>query len=190
MSNIVRNKVKFFGEQEKIDAVLISLRGEEEGDYINFEKIVPMPDYVYRGPFSVTARHMYGENNWYDWSIKNWGTKWNAFDSDVDAENNTIYFSTAWSFPKPVIEALAAICVTHNVKILGIWADEDSGSNAGFFGMDPRNDWQFCVSRYANKSHAAYAAYIELHGNNDCIGLDKNGMYVHYDCDNCPNKCW
>lgn len=56
----------------------------------------------------------YGSISWYDWSIKNWGTKWDINECDVN--NIKIYingkaalkftFSTAWSPPKPIIEML------------------------------------------------------------------------------------
>ena len=48
-------------------------------------------------------------NNWYYWSIKNWGTKWNAVDShlDVDNEDRLEYsFRTAWDAPRGVIDKL------------------------------------------------------------------------------------
>jgi hypothetical protein len=42
----------------------------------------------------------YGAANWYDWSVANWGTKWDA-DCDVEVEECEIYgwFDTAWSPP-------------------------------------------------------------------------------------------
>ena len=56
----------------------------------------------------------YGVTNWYDWAIKNWGTKWdlNAFHDDTqvnyheDANEVTYRFDTAWSPPQLVHEAL------------------------------------------------------------------------------------
>lgn len=37
----------------------------------------------------------YGVVDWYDWSIRNWGTKWNARETVI--EDNVILFDTAWS---------------------------------------------------------------------------------------------
>ena len=49
----------------------------------------------------------YGELDWYTWSIKNWGTKWNGFSTSVDEENYSIFFETAWDGCEPVIMELA-----------------------------------------------------------------------------------
>lgn len=58
------------------------------------------------------VKSRFGYDNWYDWCVSNWGTKWNACHSeywDVDESSNmTMYrFDTAWSPPEPVIHALA-----------------------------------------------------------------------------------
>lgn len=47
----------------------------------------------------------YGAFTWYEWSIENWGTKWNAEDASLN--QNTFCFDTAWSPCSPVIRALA-----------------------------------------------------------------------------------
>jgi hypothetical protein len=53
----------------------------------------------------------FGFDNWYDWCLSNWGTKWNACHSDWDIEESSTMhmyrFDTAWSPPEPVIHALA-----------------------------------------------------------------------------------
>jgi len=48
----------------------------------------------------------YGFDNWYDWAIKNWGTKWGVYDV-TEWKGNKISFNTAWSPPIPIIEALS-----------------------------------------------------------------------------------
>jgi hypothetical protein len=48
----------------------------------------------------------FGYDNWYDWQIANWGTKWNAYDQFFNGDN-MIEFSTAWSTPYHAITALS-----------------------------------------------------------------------------------
>lgn len=69
----------------------------------------------------------YGERDWYEWSIKNWGTKWNAGNTIID--NESIEFQTAWSTPIPVFVELSKRL--KDVSIIIHYADEDIGSNCG-----------------------------------------------------------
>lgn len=69
-----------------------------------------------------------GARNWYDWSIANWGTKWNAYQQSRQGEN-AISFQTAWSPPLPVLAALAALFP--QTRFVLEYADEDIGSNSG-----------------------------------------------------------
>lgn len=59
--------------------------------------------------------------DWYNWSINNWGTKWNA--TKVDEYT----FDTAWATPKPWLEKLA-----QHIDFVLWFADEDLGSNLGY----------------------------------------------------------
>ena len=45
---------------------------------------------------------------WYEWCIKNWGTKWNSIDASFSLEDDSIVykFHTAWAEPLPVYGAL------------------------------------------------------------------------------------
>lgn len=62
----------------------------------------------------------YSPNNWYNWNISNWGTKWNAAESHVDHFDamTVISFETAWAPAEPIAVALAeqfADCqITHD----------------------------------------------------------------------------
>ena len=64
-----------------------------------------MPDYIFDGALGSEEKELYGKYNWYDWSCKNWGTKWNAYEVAVFEEGFNLY--TAWSPAYPVIERLA-----------------------------------------------------------------------------------
>ena len=50
----------------------------------------------------------YGHDNWYDWCIANWDTKWDAVRSYIDEDGSNIHFETAWSPPTKVIRELAS----------------------------------------------------------------------------------
>ena len=67
--------------------------------FLDFQKIVPMPKEL-EGTTSPSDGP-----NWYDWSVENWGTKWNSYDGNVTDDG--ISFNTAWAPPTPVIVALA-----------------------------------------------------------------------------------
>ena len=71
------------------------------------------------------VRH--GATTWYDWSIKNWGTKWNSYSNDIHEDEIT--FQTAWCFPEPVILELVKKYPDMEFDIA--WADEDTGCNTG-----------------------------------------------------------
>lgn len=66
----------------------------------------------------------YGQADWYNWSIENWGTKWNAY--DIYIEDNSVTFDTAWCTPIKWLEKLA-----ENLDFTVCFADEDLGSNFG-----------------------------------------------------------
>ena len=49
----------------------------------------------------------YGASDWYTWRVSNWGTKWDAAESGIvadDNENLIVWFDTAWAPPVPWLE--------------------------------------------------------------------------------------
>jgi len=70
-----------------------------------------------------------GYVSWYEWSIANWNTKWNAYGTpDSRDTDDTIYFQTAWSNVSDLIKKLSGF---FSSTFFYEWADEDIGSNAG-----------------------------------------------------------
>lgn len=110
----------------------------DDGKSIDFNKIVPMPEGIYKttteDPFKIRNKQdqdawqkeqeilqennlkEYGFSSWYDWSVANWDTKWNAYscytleDDSLELEDVCdIGFQTAWSPPINVIRQLAKL---------------------------------------------------------------------------------
>lgn len=126
MPNHVRNELYFNCEDRSIiDNLMNQIKGDETE--IDFEKIIPMPSDIYRGNLGLEEEKLYKGRNWYDWSIKNWGTKWNAY--ETEKEYNSVSFLTAWSAPIRVIEKLSSMFPS--VTITHYFADEDIGYNCG-----------------------------------------------------------
>ena len=103
MPNYCDNYLTIEGNENTIKTIMELVRSEDNA--FDFNKIIPMPDNIYQGNVGQKERELYGENNWYDWSCKNWGTKWNSV--DAEAYDNDFVFQTAWSPADPVIAALA-----------------------------------------------------------------------------------
>lgn len=72
------------------------------------------------------ADHDY--KDWYDWSLANWGTKWNAYDQSFESPN-IIWFTTAWSGVPQLIQKLSEHFP--DVEFGYTFADEDTGCNTG-----------------------------------------------------------
>lgn len=75
---------------------------------------------AYNGPQpEVTMPIRFDSDHWYDWNVRNWGTKWDVGVGDEDKypetelihDDETVVayrFNTAWSPPLPAIEALSS----------------------------------------------------------------------------------
>ena len=132
MPNHVTNVISFSGDKSRISAMLKEIQNDEHGiGSVDFEKILPMPDTVYNGSLGIRERELYGENNWYDWRIGNWGTKWNSYGytENTTLQDGKIKFLTAWSAPHPILQKLSEMFP--DVKMEHEWADEDIGMNCG-----------------------------------------------------------
>ena len=103
---VVKRKYKGVDEvDEKID----------EEPIFSFMNILPPPEDKldeYHAVHGYTGGEKTGdtEYNWYNFNVREWGTKWDARDVDLLEEHKTSLhykFDTAWSPPTPVIEKLA-----------------------------------------------------------------------------------
>lgn len=101
----------------------------------------------------------YGHTNWYDWSIANWGTKWNAYNFDFfEPAENEIWFQTAWSSPLRVIQKLSNLFPKIEIELT--YADEDIGSNTGIITF--KNGQPISINQPDDCSKEAYEILKEL----------------------------
>ena len=91
---------KIFETQEEVDAYK-----EKYKDH----PIIPV--YAHTQEQADALQEKYGVDNWYDWAIENWGTKWEPNEVDMGMnweEDNTLSyaFNTPWSPPIAIYHAL------------------------------------------------------------------------------------
>jgi len=93
MPNWCHNSLEIqYPDKESLDSILTCLMNEEFE--LDFSIIKPMPK-------EETL-------NWYEWNIKNWGTKWNANGIHFELREDELFmtFETAWAPPMPWFHAL------------------------------------------------------------------------------------
>lgn len=135
MPNHIKNVVEFEGDALKVKEIKQFM-----GNTPDFNKLIPMPTELdgTKSPSDLPADvskelcRKYGADNWYDWRLEHWDTKWNAYQLDEDrleSDSGKCVFYTAWSMPMKI--ALALSLRFPDVKIIWSYADEDIGNNCG-----------------------------------------------------------
>jgi len=67
----------------------------------------------------------YGYDNWYDWQVNNWGTKWDLKElvaNELDDYQCTLVFQTAWCPPEPIVDKLREMFP--DLEFYGVWIEE------------------------------------------------------------------
>jgi hypothetical protein len=85
------------------------------------------------------------EENWYDWNISNWGTKWEAGIIDWDRQDdNTIWisFDSAWSPPIALYEYL----VEHGWEVNALYQEPGMGYAGTFTTEDGDDYYEYDIS--------------------------------------------
>jgi hypothetical protein len=165
MPNYVTNTLRIDGvSAERATEILDAVKDDALGrGSMDFNKIISMPDHIFRGNLGQKEREIYGKNNWYDWSCANWGTKWNAAnhtDEPVAEGTTSTRFDTAWSYPEPAMQRLSEMFP--DARFFCRWADEDIGANVGehLWQDGELLDWDIPKS----KSKEAYEMAADIMG--------------------------
>ncbi|OGO92853.1 MAG: hypothetical protein A2Y17_10505 [Clostridiales bacterium GWF2_38_85] len=148
---------------ERVQEILEAIKYDDKGiGSVDFEKIIPMPNNIYRGNLGADEFKLYGENNWYDFCTQEWHTKWNSYwhDDNIEYEegSSTIRFLTAWSAPDTIIKRLSEMF--SDVEFEHKWADEDIGSNCGYCIWQNGEVLEAYLSEDGSKEAYKFAAEI------------------------------
>ena len=114
------------------------------------------------GEMYVGYEKEYGAKDWYDWSCNNWGTKWNAYSSNINIISDSsvkIYFDTAWDGVPNLIRKLIEMYPDLNFEYK--FADENMGYNTGV-GYTDEGGFNFYYNE--DESDEAIATYAECKG--------------------------
>ena len=151
MANNIANKLVINATtEEEIEKFLSAIIGVEKDEFlhIDFERILPTPECLLKCE-SI---------DWYDWRINNWGTTWNAYDTDIDCCDGSVVLSfyTANHGVIPVIKKL--IEMFPNLEFIYKFADEVIACNCGEgYGADGSASFKSAE----DESDEAMALYIE-----------------------------
>jgi len=135
MPNWTANQLTVEGDKDEITRFLDSVKSPVQD--FDFNQIIPMPKILLNtgsGAWEIDGQRVsswyaeeggkrrlftpeeqqelesIGHNNWYSWSVANWGCKWNATNLEVDSDSYedeaVIEFNTPWSPPTPILLAL------------------------------------------------------------------------------------
>lgn len=119
----------------------------------------------------------YGYSDWYNWSLMNWGTKWNACNYRDDPDELTAVFDTAWSTPEPIIRKLAEEMPDGSIESVE-FADENVGRNCGRYDFS----YGLCFAKYLEDgSDAAFDLAIRVQGDEDLYKKDEAGHWRRID---------
>lgn len=117
-----------------------------------------LSDYKIRGEKIFNIALQCGSIDWRDWRINNWGTKWNAYETDIDCFDGSVVLSfyTANHGAIPVIKKLVEMFP--NLEFFYKYADEVIAYNCGeAYGVDGNFSFKYAE----DGSDEAMALYIE-----------------------------
>lgn len=91
MANNCENYLKVIGDKKQLKEFNKKTQTKEQA--FTLEKLVPTPK----------AYLKEGDERWYEWRIKNWGTEWDVYPDSIsrdgDEDTDEISFDTAWGPP-------------------------------------------------------------------------------------------
>ena len=155
MPNWCNNTISLTGPKEKITAIY----NKAKEDNALLQQLKPMPE-VLEGTTSPAPKEgkvqplVDGHDNWYDWRVENWGTKWDVdmdgLELSDDGTTITGWFDSAWAPPIHAYEyfltdnedcSISSLYYEGGMDFAGKWEDfADMTVTPGDFTADQMED--------------------------------------------------
>jgi hypothetical protein len=143
---------------------------------ISDEEYIKQPDHS-KSPLDFSG------NNWYDWNVTNWGTKWDVAVHDdkeysdtelmEETENSLAYrFNTAWSPPMP---AIAKLSEQYPTLVFTLSFEEETGWGGEYNFVNGEED---IVESYDNKCRDCDSINTLEYCENDCGEICSDCNYM------------
>lgn len=151
-------------------------------NYINQEDIKTLEDLIAYGQKAIENIEKYDAMDWYQWSIRNWGTKWNACHNIYNEQNTPteIRFDTAWGNVAGLMALLSKKFPENEFEY--VFSEEQIGIQTG--NLTFKNGEIIDGTFYDDLSKQAYEIAFELWGDDlkDYYTYDEEKQtYVHKD---------
>lgn len=186
MPNWVWNTVTVSGEPEQLEAFR---KQAEAPTPLNEKPIFSFWNFI-KPSDDILSEYKAGEslgsddrspNNWYNWNLREWGTKWEAvrpeFTESPDGTNIQYSFDTAWGHPEPVFYAMIQQFPELDFSIYYReeqgWGGQIDGSGGVFWIVD---EWDIPSTHEESIEHDGY-----------CYCQDNNDS-MYDDCPKSPEK--
>ena len=180
-----------FTDQSRIDNFnnFISFN-ESDGKKLDFNKLIPMPKEIKntKTSNSKTKQELidkYGVDNWYEWSVQYWGTKWNVNSDMIVKKKYTsikYIFNTALTPPIPWIMKLIDKYPNFNINLeyeepMMNFGGKIQFNNGKIFVVEyelSKYIWENCNKEYLYEMINRYLfnSYVDLNSDLDNYVLD------------------
>jgi len=148
-------------------------------DGVSDEEYIKQPDF--NQPLEESL--MFKGNSWYDWNVRNWGTKWDVAVNDndkypdtelyEDTDNSLGYkFNTAWS---PPIEAITKLSEQYPSLEMNLSYEEETGWGGEVTLL---NGFVTTVEEYDNKCRDCDSLNTLEYCENDCGEICSSCNYL------------
>ena len=164
--------------------------------YNHIQDGVPDEEYLKQSDFSKSTAEVlsFSGNNWYDWNVRNWGTKWDVAvrdneeypETELTDESETLLiyrFNTAWS---PPTEAISKLSLQYPDLDFELSYEEETGWG-GLLQFEAGNVSE--IESYENKCRDCDSINTMSYCENDCGEICSECNYLGEADMECVEEC-